>query len=82
MELSSSNIKKFVIFPQKKAFLIFQETKTWKEFLVFQETELQETETPKKLLIFHEEELSELEKLKEPIPKKFLIFLVASLKNL
>ena len=31
MELSSSNIKKFLIFSQKKSFLIFQETKTPKK---------------------------------------------------
>ena len=31
MELSNSNIKKFIIFSQKKAFLIFRETKTPKQ---------------------------------------------------
>ena len=47
MELSSSNIKKFLIFSQKKAFLTFWETETPKNslcyrkqnFLIFQETE-------------------------------------------
>ena len=38
MKLSSSNIKKFFIFSQKKAFLIFGETETPKKFLIFQET--------------------------------------------
>ena len=37
MELSSSNIKKFLIFSQKKAFLIFRGTETSKKFLIFQE---------------------------------------------
>ena len=40
LELSSSNTKKFLIFSQKKAFLIFQKTETPKKFLIFQETEL------------------------------------------
>ena len=40
MKLSSSDIKKFLIFSQKKAVLIFQETETPKKFLIFQETEL------------------------------------------
>ena len=39
MELSSSNIKKFLTFSQKKAFLIFRETETPKKFLTFQEKE-------------------------------------------
>ena len=46
MELSGSNTKKFLIFSQKKAFLIFWETETLKNslyfrkenFLIFQET--------------------------------------------
>ena len=33
MELSSSNIKKFLTFSQEKAVLIFQETETPKNFL-------------------------------------------------
>ena len=40
MKLSSSNIKKIIIFSQKKAFLIFQETETPKKFFIFQEKEL------------------------------------------
>ena len=40
MKLSGSNIKKFLIFSQKKAFLIFRITETRKKFLMFQETEL------------------------------------------
>ena len=40
MEVPSSNIKKFLIFSQKRAFLIFRETETPKKrnFLIFQET--------------------------------------------
>ena len=37
MELSSCNFKKFLIFSQKKGFLIFQEMETQKKFLIFQE---------------------------------------------
>ena len=40
MELSTFNIKKFYIFPRKKAVLIFQETETPKKLLIFLETEL------------------------------------------
>ena len=36
MNLSSSNIKKFLIFSQKKAFLIFREMETPQKYLVFQ----------------------------------------------
>ena len=35
-----STPKKFLIFSQKKAFLIFPETETSKNFFIFQETEL------------------------------------------
>ena len=40
MEVPSSNIKKFLIFSQKRAFLIFRETEIPKKrnFLIFQET--------------------------------------------
>ena len=64
MKLSNSNIKKFVIFSQKKAILIFQETETPKNFFIFRETELSYISgngNPKKLLIFLETVLSELE---------------------
>ena len=37
MELSSSNIKKFLIISQSQAFLIFRETETPKKFLIFKE---------------------------------------------
>ena len=39
-KLSSSNIKNVFIFSQKKAFLVFWETKIPKKFLIFQEAEL------------------------------------------
>ena len=57
MELSGSNIKKFFLFSQKKAFLIFRETETTKKLFIFQETELSYISgngNPKKLLIFQE----------------------------
>ena len=38
MELSCSNIKKFLIFSQKKAFLIFWETESPKKPFILQET--------------------------------------------
>ena len=38
--ISSSNIKKFLIFSQKKAFLVFWEMETPKKFVMFQEMEL------------------------------------------
>ena len=40
MDISGTNIKKFLIFSQKKAFLIFWDTETPKKFFIFQETEL------------------------------------------
>ena len=40
MDLSSSNIKKILIFSQKKAFLMFRQTETPKKFIIFLETEL------------------------------------------
>ena len=40
MELSSSNIKKFLILSQKKVFLLFRETETPKKLFIFQETGL------------------------------------------
>ena len=46
MELSSSNIRKFLIFSQKKAFLIFWETETPQKFFIFQE-ELPKSQKPK-----------------------------------
>ena len=53
-----SNIKKLLIFSQKKAVLIFQETETLKEFLIFSRKKtfliFRETETPKKFLMFQE----------------------------
>ena len=55
MKLCSSSINKFLIFSQKKAFLIFRETETPKKFFIFQETELAYISgngNPKKLLIF------------------------------
>ena len=35
MELSGSNIKKFLMFSQKKPFLIFQEIETPRKFFIF-----------------------------------------------
>ena len=63
MELSSCNIKKFPIFSQKKAFLIFRERKTPQKCFIFPETE-----TSPKIFMF-QEELPKSQKL------KFLTFL-------
>ena len=57
MELSNSNIKKFLIFFQKKAFLIFREMETLKKFPIFLEVRLSYISgngNPKKFLIFQE----------------------------
>ena len=57
MELSNFNIKKVLIFSQKKAFLIFRETEKPTNFLMFQETEsfhISGNGNPRKLLIFQE----------------------------
>ena len=52
MEFCNSNIKKLPIFSQKKAVLVFQETKPPKKLLIFSQEKafliFQETETPKK----------------------------------
>ena len=40
MKLSSSNIKKFLIFSQKKTFLTFRKTEAPKKFFILQEREL------------------------------------------
>ena len=72
MELSSSNIKKFLIFSQKKDFLIFRETETPKKFLIFQERELSYISgngNPKRLLIF-EEVTFQARKMKKTLPGK------------
>ena len=87
MELCSSNIKRFLIFSQKKAFLIFRETKIPKKFLIFQGTELSYISgngSPKKL----QEVTSRAQKMKK---KKTLwkihlhfrkwSFLASTLKN-
>ena len=56
-ELSGSNIKKFLIFSQKKACLIFLETATPKKFFIFQEKDfsyISGNGNPKKPLILQE----------------------------
>ena len=63
--------RKFLIFSQKKDFLIFQETKTPKRFFIFQEMKLSyisRNGNPKKPFIFRRMELPS-QKL-----KKFVIF--------
>ena len=76
MELSNSNIKKFLIFSQKKAFLIFQETENPKKFLIFSQKKavliFPETETLKIFLMFLKTELSYISG--NGNPKKLLIF--------
>ena len=52
-----SNIKKFLVFSQKKVVLVFQEMEAPKKFPIFQETELSYipgNRNPEKLLIFQE----------------------------
>ena len=69
MDLSSSNIKKILIFSQKKAFLMFRQTETPKKFIIFLETELSYISgngNSKKILIAL--------KIKKTILKKFPIF--------
>ena len=73
MELSNSNIKRLLIFSQKKAFLIFQKTKTLKKLFLFQEIELslfQEMETLKNFLYFKKQFLELKNK------KLFILFLI------
>ena len=55
MKLSGSNIKKFLIFSQKKALLLFQETEIPKKisYMLFREIELPSS-TLEKLLISQE----------------------------
>ena len=61
MELSSSNIRKFLIFSPKKAVLILQEMEIPKEFLIFSQKKavfiFQDTETPKIFILFQEMEI-------------------------
>ena len=76
MKLSSSYLKKFLICSQKKAFLIFRETKTPKKFLIFQETELfyiSRNGNPKKILIFQKVTFR-ARKMEKPHSEKILIF--------
>ena len=76
MELSGLNIKKFVIFSQKKSFLIFRELETTKNSLYFRKRNFlifQETETLKNLLYFRREFSSQKNKKKNTL-KMFLIF--------
>ena len=68
MEFSGSNIKKFFIFSQKKAFLIFQEAETPKKFLIFQERK-----TLKSFLYSEKQNFPSL-KNKKPTLKMFLTF--------
>ena len=70
MELSSSNIKKFLIFSQQKSFLIFQETETLKNLLYFRNN-FPSPKNEKNPLIFREMELpsSKVKKFQEELPK-------------
>ena len=63
IKLSNSNIKKLLTFSQKKAVIIFQESKTPKKLLIFSQEKafliFQERETTKqKIRIFQETALS------------------------
>ena len=79
MKLSSSNIKKFLIFPQKKAFLIFWETEL---FYILR------NENPEKIsYIFSKESFSYISENENPLPplppkkKKIFIFQEELLKS-
>ena len=55
MKLSNFNIEKFLIFSQKKAFVVFRETETPQKLFIFRETEVlifNETQTLKIFLHF------------------------------
>ena len=72
MELSSSNIKKFLLFSQKKAFLIFQETESFytsgngnPEKIPY----ISGNGNSEKLLIFQETELSYISESTSETPK-------------
>ena len=57
MELSYSNVRRFLIFSQKKAFLIFRKTETPKKLFIFQKTKfsyISGNKDPKKLTTFQE----------------------------
>ena len=71
MELSGSNIKKYLTFSQKKAFLIFLVRKPPKTTFIFQKKNI-----PKKFLILQEIELS------SPSLKKLPIFQEGTIKSL
>ena len=91
MELSSSNIKKILIFPQKKAFLIFPEMdpstfypklKKWKKSSPWKLLMLQQTETLKAFLIFQETENLKVLLIFQEVtckprkPKKIILFVI------
>ena len=67
-ELSSSNIKKFLIFSQKKAFLYFGKQKLRKISYI------SENGNPKKFLIFKEVTFQARKMKKNPTVKRCLIF--------
>ena len=67
MTLFESNIKKFLIFSEKKAFLIFQEKKTPKKIPY-----ILGNRNPKKLLVF-QEVIFGAQKMKKPTLNFFYI---------
>ena len=72
MGISDSNIKKFPTFSKRKLFLIFWETETLKNFLIFKKEELSYisgNRNPEKLFFF-----SELRKCKKPTLTKNVYF--------
>ena len=73
-QISCSNIKKFLIFSRKKAFVAFRKTETPKpNFLLFQEVTFQAQKLKqnilRKFLIFREIELSSHKKLFDTLNK-------------
>ena len=76
MELSDPKIKKFLIFSQKKAFLIFRETETPTKipYISRNGTFLYSGNGNIKKLPTFQEVTFRARKIKNPTPKKFFIF--------
>ena len=76
IEISSSNIIKFLHFLKRKLYLYLRKRKPPKKFLIFPSKKdcliFQKTDTPKKQFIFQEKELSYISG--NANPKKCLIF--------
>ena len=77
MELSNSNIKKFLAFSQKEAFSMFRETETPKKVFIFQGMDLSfilGNGNPEKILIFQKKTSEPQKWKKNPFLKSSLYF--------